>query len=123
MVLVVWAASFGLNERGLSDVEDNTMSSEEENTLTTPPSRAPHQKASSNQPPNVKGKEPLPPQRRKGKKDKTDAMLREVLELIDFHGVMRRPTWDGVRVLLLLLPLMEGKFPPSVASRCENFSS
>jgi hypothetical protein len=31
-----------------------------------------------------------------------------VLREIDECGVMRKPTWDGVRVLLLILPLTEG---------------
>lgn len=30
------------------------------------------------------------------------------LKEIDEHGVMRKPTWDGVRSLLLILPLTEG---------------
>jgi hypothetical protein len=33
-----------------------------------------------------------------------DIILRE----IDACGILRKPTWDGVRVLLLLLPLTEG---------------
>ncbi|KAJ3565842.1 hypothetical protein NP233_g7386 [Leucocoprinus birnbaumii] len=45
------------------------------------------------------------------RKDKTSAMLREILELIDFHGVMRRPTLDGVQALLLILPLLEDAQP------------
>ncbi len=46
---------------------------------------------------------------RAGRKDNTDAMLRELLELVDYHSMMRKPTWDGIRVLLLLVPLLEGK--------------
>lgn len=37
-------------------------------------------------------------------------MVRELLILFDIHGVMRKPSWDGVRALLLLLPLTEGMF-------------
>jgi hypothetical protein len=33
-------------------------------------------------------------------------MLDEILRGIDNHGVLRRPSWDGVRALLLLLPLL-----------------
>jgi hypothetical protein len=33
-----------------------------------------------------------------------------ILEEIDACGILRKPTWDGVRVLLLLLPLTEGEF-------------
>ena len=43
------------------------------------------------------------------RKQKTDSMVREILELIDSHGMLRKPSWDGVRALLLLLPLLEGK--------------
>lgn len=46
---------------------------------------------------------------RRPRKDKTEAMLREILELVDFHSILRKPSWDGVRILLLLLPLLEGQ--------------
>jgi len=32
-----------------------------------------------------------------------------ILDEIDAAGILRKPTWDGVRVLLLLLPLTEGE--------------
>jgi len=38
----------------------------------------------------------------------TNSMARELLVLIDRYAVMRNISWDGVRVLLLLLPLTEG---------------
>ncbi|KAI5122045.1 hypothetical protein M0805_006030 [Coniferiporia weirii] len=41
------------------------------------------------------------------RRDRTSTMVRELLHLIDLHGVLRKPTWDGVRVLLLVLPLTE----------------
>ena len=31
-----------------------------------------------------------------------------ILDEIDACGILRKPTWDGVRALLLLLPLTEG---------------
>ncbi|KAI0831185.1 hypothetical protein BC628DRAFT_1311765 [Trametes gibbosa] len=34
-------------------------------------------------------------------------MLVELLYLIDVHGLLRKPSWDGVRVLLLAMPLVE----------------
>lgn len=37
-----------------------------------------------------------------------------ILTEIDACGILRKPTWDGVRVLLLLLPLTEGE------PTCEN---
>ncbi|KAG6854928.1 hypothetical protein C0991_009751 [Blastosporella zonata] len=108
MILVVWAASFGLDERGIPDDEDPRDDDEQETpTSTTHPSAS--KKANSSQ--DSKDKETASARLRKDKKDATDAMLREVLELIDVHGVMRRPSWDGVRVLLLIMPLLEEAHP------------
>jgi hypothetical protein len=36
---------------------------------------------------------------------RVNTMVREILRLIDVSGILRKPTWDGVRTLLLLLPL------------------
>lgn len=58
--------------------------------------------------------------RRRETQQRTYSMVREVLGLIDAYGVMRQPTWDGVRVLLLVLPLMHGDlraFPLIVDAR------
>lgn len=98
MLLVVWAASFGLDERGLpSDSHSNA----DIPTFV-------HTKDEADAFDNRKFKDGVQDMKWREKKDKTDTMLREVLELIDFHGVMRRPTLDGVRALLLILPLLEG---------------
>jgi hypothetical protein len=43
-------------------------------------------------------------------------MVREILGLIDKHGLLRKPTWDGVRVLLLIMPLTEGARIPLLRS-------
>ncbi|EEB94281.1 hypothetical protein MPER_06925 [Moniliophthora perniciosa FA553] len=67
MLLVVWAASYGLDERGLPS-SDSLRSSRKESTQT---------------------------------------MVREILEFIDQYAIMRSPTWDGLRVLLLILPLLD----------------
>lgn len=98
MLLVVWAASFGLDERGLppdnhTGTEDSGFTGTNDDNDTTDPRKL---------------KDVSQEAKWRERKDKTDAMLREVLELIDFHGVMRRPTLDGVRALLLILPLLEG---------------
>jgi len=98
MLLVVWAASFGLDERGLPF--DNHLNAD------TPPLT--HMKSEGDALDNHKFKDGFQDMKWREKRDKTDSMLREVLELIDFHGVMRRPTLDGVRALLLILPLLEG---------------
>jgi len=97
MLLVVWAASFGLNECGLPEIDQDTPSHEE---------TSPELSHLNNNISNTQRRPSISLRQRKSRK--VDAMLREILELIDFHGVMRRPTWDGVRVLLLVLPLMEG---------------
>ncbi|KAF5387044.1 hypothetical protein D9615_001651 [Tricholomella constricta] len=112
MVLVVWAASFGLDERGVPDSDQLATSELETPTATTSSSRS--RRASANTNSDTKIKEVTPERRRKGIKERTEAMLREILELVDFHGVMRRPTWDGVRVLLLIMPLLEGSPPFSM---------
>lgn len=35
-------------------------------------------------------------------------MVKEMLQTIDHLGLLRNPSWDGVRVLMLLMPLTEG---------------
>lgn len=72
MLLVVWAASFGVDEYG----NDGTQRGGRLNL--------------------------------RERKQNTNEMVSELLALFDIHGVMRKPTWDGVRALLLLLPLTEG---------------
>ncbi len=71
MALVVWAASFGINEYGLEDSQE-------------------------------------PPADTRQRKDLINEMLQEMLYLIDLHGILRKASWDGVRLLLLLLPLTQG---------------
>ena len=71
LILVVWAASFGVNEYGVEELYDNQGN----------------------------------PRRRR---DRINEMVQEVLFLIDIHGILRKPTWDGVRALLLILPLTQG---------------
>lgn len=44
------------------------------------------------------------------RREQTNEMVRELLQLIDIHGLPRKPSWDGVRVLLLVMPLTEGEF-------------
>ncbi|KAH8107020.1 hypothetical protein BXZ70DRAFT_885550 [Cristinia sonorae] len=72
MTLVVWAASFGVDEFGREFQDEDFQ-------------RRP---------------EPI------------DEMLREMLYLIDLHGILRRPSWDGVRLLLLFLPLTQEILSP-----------
>lgn len=73
LILVVWAASFGVNEFGVEELYDNQGN----------------------------------PRRRR---DRINEMVQEVLFLIDIHGILRKPSWDGVRALLLILPLTQGAY-------------
>ncbi|KAF8604613.1 hypothetical protein BDV93DRAFT_507541 [Ceratobasidium sp. AG-I] len=70
MLLVTWAATYGVNEYGVEEPSN--------------------------------GLEGVRERRRR-----CNDMIREVLALIDKHGLLRKPTWDGVRVLLLIMPLTE----------------
>lgn len=85
MLLVTWAASFGINEFGREDAEDDGSSHLALDGDDTPSSPIRHARLLQ-----------------------TEAMIREILTLVDLHGLLRRPSWDGVRVLLLLLPLIRG---------------
>ncbi|KAJ7582617.1 hypothetical protein C8J56DRAFT_864712 [Mycena floridula] len=104
MILVVWAASFGLDECGVPDDDGSSLATgssvdPETNRITrqvSRPDRTSHSTDSFSR-----------DRARRSRKEKTETMLREVLELVDFHGVLRRPSWDGCRVLLLLLPLLD----------------
>jgi hypothetical protein len=101
-LLVVWAASFGIDERGLPENEDLSRPSSASADEGGPkPGRADSQKSNGAL---------MTERSRAERKNRTEAMVQEILVLIDSHAIMRRPTWDGVRVLLLILPLMEGKF-------------
>ncbi|QRW03794.1 Fungal Zn(2)-Cys(6) binuclear cluster domain [Ceratobasidium sp. AG-Ba] len=70
MLLVTWAATYGVNEYGVEEPSN--------------------------------GLEGVRERRRR-----CNEMIREILGLIDKHGLLRKPTWDGVRVLLLIMPLTE----------------
>ena len=72
MALVVWAASFGLNEYGLEDSQEPSVDIRQ-------------------------------------RKEHVNEMLQELLSLIDLHGILRKASWDGVRLLLLLQPLTQGR--------------
>lgn len=88
MLLVTWATSFGIDEfGGEEDTEDDA--SETHVTLDD---------------------DNLSNSKRRARLLRTEAMTKEMLTLVDLHGLLRRPSWDGVRVLLLLLPLTRGQF-------------
>lgn len=98
MLLVTWAASFGLDERGAPDSE-SVSESQSHNHITAEGSSPYYPQNSKYAPPG---------NRRPQWKSKCEEYLREILDLIDYYGVLRRPSLDGLRCLLLLLPLMEG---------------
>lgn len=89
--LYAWAVSYGVDERGQLDVPDG-------------------------------GGEPVGPvnliavsepalrreRDRQRRMEKTNRVVRVVLREIDELGLLRRPSIDGVRALLLILPLTEG---------------
>nr|VWO98786.1 cAMP-dependent protein kinase catalytic subunit [Ganoderma boninense] len=70
LALVVWAASYGVNEAGeeVAELADEDFQQ---------------------------------------RKERVNEMLFELLYLIDIHGLLRKPSWDGVRALLLTMPLTE----------------
>ncbi|KIY66102.1 hypothetical protein CYLTODRAFT_378272 [Cylindrobasidium torrendii FP15055 ss-10] len=113
LLLVVWAASYGVDECGglMEDqgFDRSTSSSSLSDFAAPAPSvrsvSAPTTFKSSHKPGRHHSRS------RAGRREAIEPMLREILELVDYHGMMRRPTWDGVRVLLLLLPLMEDASP------------
>jgi hypothetical protein len=91
-VLYAWACSYGVNEYGELDVDDADQA---DNIL-----------------PGVNVETAARQARqysREQRKRKANAVVRTILKEIDDAGVMRRRTWDGVRCLLLILPLTECK--------------
>lgn len=81
MVFVAWASSFGLDHRG-------------------GPIDLPSLIVASGQGPGVTPRSLL--------QSRTHMLVNEILGLVDAHGILRNPTWDGARALLLLWPLTQG---------------
>ncbi|KAG8923009.1 hypothetical protein FRC01_013338 [Tulasnella sp. 417] len=79
--LLAWATSYGFDESGADAIffQDEAVKVEEDDTLATIEKR----------------------------KAATNAIVRDILDAVDKNAVARTTTWDGVRVLLLLLPLTE----------------
>jgi len=50
-------------------------------------------------------------------KSRTNNMVKELLYLIDSYGIVRKPTWDGLVVLLIILPLTKGDATSTQESR------
>ena len=81
MVFVAWASSFGLDHRGGSIDLPALMVASGQQGGATP---------------------------RGLLQSRTNTIVNEILKLVDAHGMLRNPTWDGARALLLLLPLTQG---------------
>ncbi|KZT28498.1 hypothetical protein NEOLEDRAFT_851723 [Neolentinus lepideus HHB14362 ss-1] len=115
MVLVVWANSFAIDEAG-NPIESEAPSlpsvghSSTSNAPSTSGYVSDRSSASPDDSPSRSTEQRYESIRRR--KEKTNEMLREILRLIDVCGILRKPTWDGVRVLLLVLPLTVDTQPP-----------
>ncbi|THV07898.1 hypothetical protein K435DRAFT_788229 [Dendrothele bispora CBS 962.96] len=114
MLLVVWAASFGVDEYGVPIAPNdhhNSMASASNDANIPPRNHTSRKDTSIDSSSNFKSPVGHAVSAIRGRKERSEAMLREVLDLIDIHAVIRRPTWNGVRVLLLILPLLEDVHP------------
>ncbi|KIY43640.1 hypothetical protein FISHEDRAFT_62691 [Fistulina hepatica ATCC 64428] len=100
MVVVVWAASVGVNEHGV--VDNVAAAAASESNRRFPRRASGNQRGSSHD-----ELDPL----RQTRKTRTAAMIRELLLYIDVHGIIRKPSWEGVAALLLLVPLLEDSPP------------
>jgi len=92
MSLVVWASSFGVDENGRSmdPLEDHIYQYQERKVDI-------HDQFDTDASAKF----------RTERRTKTNEMVKEMLWLIDVHGILRKPSWDGVRVLLMILPLAQ----------------
>jgi hypothetical protein len=90
-VLYAWAVSYGVDEYGQLDVPEGGDTSGSPISLLDP------------------GKDEIKRENDRQARFKImKAAVEIILDEIDACGILRKPTWDGVRVLLLLLPLTEG---------------
>lgn len=94
-VLYAWAVSYGVDEHGRLDVPEGGDAPDE------------HVDLSKHSAGELKRE-----QDRQRRKDTMRGVLEYILRRIDECGVMRKPSWDGVRALLMILPLTEGKLRP-----------
>ncbi|KAF5372942.1 hypothetical protein D9758_001674 [Tetrapyrgos nigripes] len=107
MLLVVWAASFGVDEYGVPIAPTNQSAVSASLDPNIPARNTRKSSGEIHASSNFKSPVGHAISTIHARKERSEAMLKEVLELVDIHAVIRRPTWDGVRVLLLILPLLE----------------
>jgi hypothetical protein len=91
-VLYAWATSYGVDENGQLDVPEGGG-----------------EPVGQLDPLAVSDGEVKRERDRQTRKTKMAAVVQVILKEIDDCGVMRKPTWDGVRCLLLILPLTDGE--------------
>jgi hypothetical protein len=111
-VLTTWAASYGVDEYGHEDADataqDLAAANPSNRGIVTGGNGA------GNMGGDVEGSEQAvvnAAARKKVRRMRVTEMVKEILEGVDRLALLRRPTWDGVRVLMLLMPLTEGKIP------------
>lgn len=91
-VLYAWATSYGVDEHGNMDVPEGGITPLRDVNLLEP------------------GKNELEREEQRNIRfAKMRVPITLILEEIDACGIMRKPSWDGARVLLLFLPLTEGE--------------
>jgi hypothetical protein len=93
-ILYAWACSYGVDEAGALDVPERNW----------PGGILPAENG------YVWGHDQVRDRDRLKRRAKTDGVVANILKEIDDAGIMRRHSWDGVRCLLLILPLTECKF-------------
>jgi len=117
-VLTTWAASYGVDEYGHEDADANAQDLAAANASNRGIGTGGN--GAGNMGGDGEGSEQAVANaaaRKKARRMRVTEMVKEILEGVDRLALLRRPTWDGVRVLMLLMPLTEGKipafFPPS----------
>ncbi len=99
---VMWAASYGIDESGR---EESTTGAGPTNSL--PPSFSRDRGGLGGG--NMQAvEENLAAVKRR--RARVNMMVKEVLGKIDELALLRKPSWDGVRVLMLIMPLTEGMY-------------
>ena len=94
MSLVVWASSFGVDENGQStDPLGDHIYQYQDHKVDI------HDQFDTDASAKL----------RTERRTRTNEMVKEMLYLIDVHGILRKPSWDGVRIILMILPLAQGK--------------
>ncbi|KAF8329731.1 uncharacterized protein EI90DRAFT_3290006 [Cantharellus anzutake] len=102
---VIWAASYGIDESGREEVSNGAGAGN-----SFPPSIS-RDRGSGPSSGNFQAVEDnLAAVRRR--RARVNIMVAEVLEKIDELALLRKPSWDGVRVLMLIMPLTEDALNP-----------